>query len=333
MTKSHLCQHSKSPARKKVRKPPKTHPNLLLLPPRRNPTTPLSSRKEKGKGVRKGNPTPKAIINGTHKPIGPMPGTTTTLSNIPALLPLTANGTHPQKKKAMGRARVTWTMLRDWTLKFTGVIFTKNMAIQQNGASTTLTTQVVQLLEMVLTGCGVPRDKGKGKRQGASTYGNRQWKNQNFPANYNSDQAQPALHDESSSSANGNWWDDHELGSAVFEMDNEPNPDTIDEDDDEDISDYIDLILFAIVTNMERHKAYFLNQTRPLLDEIYEHSTYIANAESSLNIHIRRIIHNFKATIHYDALMSCDDMDTFTTAHTALELVEIDKAHDSTVNT
>jgi chromosome segregation ATPase len=111
-------------------------------------------------------------------------------------------------------------------------------------------------------------------------------------------------------------------------LDNESNPDTIDEDDDEHISDYIDMILFAIVTNMERHKAYLLNTTTSLLDEIYEHSASIANAESSLNIHVRRIIQNFKATIHYDASMSRSDVDTFTTAHAAFEQVEIDKAND-----
>ena len=115
-------------------------------------------------------------------------------------------------------------------------------------------------------------------------------------------------------------------------MEKEPNPDTIDEDNDEHISDYIDLILFAIVTNLDRHKAYLLNPTVSLLNEIHEHSTYIANAESSLNIHIWRIIQNFKATLHYDAYMSCSDTDAFTTAHTAIEQVEIDKANESTSN-
>jgi hypothetical protein len=54
-------------------------------------------------------------------------------------------------------------------------------------------------------------NKGKGKRQkeGKGNYGDRNWKSQNFPAGYNSDQATPALHDESSSSATQGWWEEH----------------------------------------------------------------------------------------------------------------------------
>jgi hypothetical protein len=63
-----------------------------------------------------------------------------------------------------------------------------------------------------------PRKKGKGKRQGAaSNYGDRNWKSQNFPANYNSDQAVPVLHDASSSPAKEGWWADSELGFAIMD--------------------------------------------------------------------------------------------------------------------
>ncbi len=66
---------------------------------------------------------------------------------------------------------------------------------------------------------------GKGKRQSdKGNYGDRRWKSDNFPANYNSDQATPALHDESSSSAAKGWWDDHELGSAAMENELTPVP-------------------------------------------------------------------------------------------------------------
>jgi hypothetical protein len=77
-----------------------------------------------------------------------------------------------------------------------------------------------------------------------------------------------------------------------------------DEDDDEYISDYIDLILFAILTQIERQKIYLRHPTNALLEEILTHSTYISRAESSLNVHIVRIIHNFKASTQYDAWMS-----------------------------
>ncbi len=60
-----------------------------------------------------------------------------------------------------------------------------------------------------------------------------------------------------------------------------------DEDDDEYVSEYIDLILFAIITNIEQHKAYLLNPTTTLLDEIRVHSNYISRAESCLNVHMR----------------------------------------------
>jgi hypothetical protein len=65
--------------------------------------------------------------------------------------------------------------------------------------------------------------KGKGKTKGNKGMpGDRQWKSQNFPAAYHSEQATPALHEESSSTAVQVWWNDHELGSAI--LDGEPNP-------------------------------------------------------------------------------------------------------------
>ncbi len=94
---------------------------------------------------------------------------------------------------------------------------------------------------------------------------------------------------------------------------------SFDEDDDEYISDYIDLILFAIVTQLERRKAYLLNPTTALQDEIRTHETYISNAESSLNVHILRIIRNFKASINYDKVYLAKE-----------QLNEIDDATEST---
>jgi hypothetical protein len=154
------------------------------------------------------------------------------------------------------------------------------------------------------------KGKGKGKRQ--SNPGERNWKSHNFPANYSSDQAGPALHDESSSSSNTQtWWEDHELGSVI--LDNDPfyvplhadllldyiENNAYDDDDDEYISEYIDLILFAIITNIERYNTYVFNPTAALLAEIQVHSSYISRAESCLNVHIQRIIRNFKSSLHY----------------------------------
>ncbi len=161
------------------------------------------------------------------------------------------------------------------------------------------------------------KGKGKGKRQGnASNHGDRNWKSHNFPANYNSDQAFPALHDESSSSNTQIWWEDHELGSTA--MDNEPSyvplhvhlladyieHNAYNDDDDEYVSEYIDLVIFAIITNIERYNTYVLNPTAELLAEIQVHSGYISMAESCLNVHIQRIIRTFKASLYYDELMS-----------------------------
>jgi hypothetical protein len=75
------------------------------------------------------------------------------------------------------------------------------------------------------------------------------------------------------------------------------------DDDDEYIADYIDLVLYAIVSNIERQKGYQSNPTDALLQEILNHSASITRAENCLNIHIRRIIRNFKTSINYDACM------------------------------
>jgi hypothetical protein len=64
--------------------------------------------------------------------------------------------------------------------------------------------------------------------------------------------------------------------------------------------------LFAIVSNIERQQAYIANPTDALLHEIRQSSASITNAENCLNVHIQRIIRNFKETIHYDAIMSGD---------------------------
>jgi len=169
------------------------------------------------------------------------------------------------------------------------------------------------------TSIRIPR-KGKGKTKAAKgNYGNRAWKSQNFPAGYASDQATPVLHDVSSSSASQEWWEDHEPGSVILES--EPHADNpvllhtspledyvamnaYDDDDTEYIANYIDLVLFAIVSNLERVKVFHQNPTDALLQEIHNHSASITNAENCLNVHIRRLVGKFKLDVNYDGLMS-----------------------------
>jgi hypothetical protein len=66
-----------------------------------------------------------------------------------------------------------------------------------------------------------------------------------------------------------------------------------DNNDDEYVADYIDLVLFAIVSNLERTKVYQLTRTESLLLEIRNASQSIAKAENCLNPHIKRIILKF----------------------------------------
>ncbi len=53
-----------------------------------------------------------------------------------------------------------------------------------------------------------------------------------------------------------------------------------DDNDDEYIADYIDLVLFAIVSNVERTKTYKLNPTKSLLLEIRNHSLSIVKQKT-----------------------------------------------------
>jgi hypothetical protein len=68
---------------------------------------------------------------------------------------------------------------------------------------------------------------------------------------------------------------------------------------------------------MERHKEYLQNPTLAIQEEIQENCNYISTAESSLNVHIQRIIGNFKALINYDACMSSFNVEQTTTATNA----------------
>ncbi len=77
-----------------------------------------------------------------------------------------------------------------------------------------------------------------------------------------------------------------------------------DDEDDEYITDYIDLVLFAIVSNAERAQKFQLNPTTLLLLEIRKHSSSIGRAGNCLNIHIQHLIQKFKSDINYDRLLS-----------------------------
>ncbi len=158
--------------------------------------------------------------------------------------------------------------------------------------------------------------KGKGKspsRHGKGKYGDRGWKSHNFPAGYQSDQVTPALHEETSSTADPAWWDEHELSSVIMGSDEDPHVPlqpifSLDDADEDDVAEYIDLIILAIVTNMTRHTTYLLNPSTRLRRDILQHDVYISTAEACTNVHIQRIIRTFKTSIFYDAaiaLMHC----------------------------
>ncbi len=86
---------------------------------------------------------------------------------------------------------------------------------------------------------------------------------------------------------------------ATNDIDIKKIPKCSSDDTDEEVSAYIDLIILAIVTNAKRHEAYIQHPSVELLQEIHEHSTYITAAEGCTNVHIQRIIRNFKSLIKY----------------------------------
>ena len=102
--------------------------------------------------------------------------------------------------------------------------------------------------ERINKGKGKPYEQAKGWK-GKSNKGNRQWKSQNFPADYKAEQATPVLHDESSSKQPQEWWNTNELGSVCFE--NEKQKETTstlkDEYDDDEIAAQIDLFFVSLL--------------------------------------------------------------------------------------
>ena len=81
---------------------------------------------------------------------------------------------------------------------------------------------------------------------------------------------------------------------------------------DEDIAAYVDLLIAAIHTNLQRQMEYLRNPSPQLRQEIREHSMSLATAEKCTNVHIQRIVRNFKADIHYDDIMPDDGVDDTT---------------------
>ncbi len=76
------------------------------------------------------------------------------------------------------------------------------------------------------------------------------------------------------------------------------------DDDDEYIADYIDLVMFAIVSNIERVKVFRQNPTNALQQVIHAQSNSITRAENCLNVHIQRLIRKFKSDVNYEGIMS-----------------------------
>ena len=154
-----------------------------------------------------------------------------------------------------------------------------------------------------------PQQHGKGKGKKGSR-GERNWKSQNFPAGYSSDQATPALHDESSLQppSQQSWWDENELGSSCVEAKDadDSGNDFVPEYDDDEIAAEIDLYFLAVFKNIDRQNEYLLEPTAEKLQEFNEHEGYLLRATSQLNIHSQRIVLRFREQIGY---VGC--MDTF----------------------
>jgi hypothetical protein len=205
---------------------------------------------------------------------------------------------------------------RDLTLSNCGTISANAMGILLIGGTKILIGQGGSLLPMM--DCGVsyvidlatlpirvtPLLSGSGKgpppskgSKGKGRHGDRSWKSQKFRAGYHSEQATPALHDKTPSTDNQEWWESHELVSVAIDQ-IQPKFFLVDADDNE-VADYIDLIILAIVNNMERQDAYLRNPSTQLRREILENSTFITTAENCTKIHIQRIIRSFKTSIHY----------------------------------
>jgi hypothetical protein len=167
-----------------------------------------------------------------------------------------------------------------------------------------------------------PRSKGKG---GKGALGDRKWKSPNFPAEYSSEQATPALHDESpSKDTTQEWWDGKELGSSCFEQDNN-NDQTNNmeaEYDEAEIAEEIDFHFLAIIQNIERQKAYLLAPTAEKLHTFNEHEEFIVLAASQLNVHSQRIVRTFREQLGYEGCM-----DTFLANNRS---IEANRAHPET---
>ena len=156
-----------------------------------------------------------------------------------------------------------------------------------------------------------PASKGKGKAStskglgGKGNSGNRRWKSQNFPAAYSSEQATPALHDESPPTKSAGWWDDNELSSVCLDeltvdgQDHDPHS----EYNDENIAAEIDLYFLAILKNMERQRDYLETPTAEKLHIINAHEGFISTSFNALNVHSQRIISTFKIQIGYEGCM------------------------------
>jgi hypothetical protein len=175
-----------------------------------------------------------------------------------------------------------------------------------------------------------PNDKGKGKPQhgkgkGKKGYsGERNWKSQNFPAGYSSDQATPALHDESfhKPPSQVSWWDENELGSSCLEEGNAENNETEFEPeyDDAVVSEEIDLYFLAVIKQIERQIEYVLAPTTDKLTEFNAHEEHLMRAARQLNIHSQRIVLTFREQVGY---VGC--MQTFIANQRSLEGVRMDR--------
>jgi hypothetical protein len=144
-----------------------------------------------------------------------------------------------------------------------------------------------------------PTEKGSKGAKGKTKSSNREWKSDNFPADY--DQATPVLPTEQPPHVQ--WWNtDEEISSVCLEEPRFICPIQLtditlaafeNEDLDEATASLLDLHFLAIIQQHDRHQAFQLNPSPNLQQEIVRHAQYIQFAYSLLDPTHQEIVARF----------------------------------------
>ena len=155
---------------------------------------------------------------------------------------------------------------------------------------------------------GQPNKGTKGKGKG-SKGGNRNIKGQNFPSDYSAEQASSAVHQETPTTTNGEWWNNVELASfhkdnatdtAFTATESERAANLSPEQAEDERLAYVDLFIIAIIKQIDRYQAYTIEPTLEGANEINEHDLYITNAETDLDEQSIIELNQFKNLIRYN---------------------------------